>query len=113
MNPDDSSLAEHIADHLCEEQPEAVAGLSDAEIRRRAEICVAAARRHGFTLPEPITAFASLMFLVSPRFDEQPAIARALADRSLPERERLTTLFQRTKESDWDAAGRLGQVWPG
>jgi hypothetical protein len=112
MTPDEEDLQEHIYEHLCEEQPDAVADLHDREILRRVALGVDRAHAHGLEEPEAITAFVSLMFLVSPRFDEQPAIAAALKDRTVPEKERISTLFQKTKESDWDDAGNFGQVWP-
>ncbi len=70
--PTDDELAEHIAGHLCEEQPATLAGLSDAEIGRRVRLGLARARSQGFAEAEPATAFVALMFLVSPCFDRQP-----------------------------------------
>lgn len=112
MTPDDEDLLEHVFDHLCEEQAEVVADLPDKEIRRRAWLGIGRARSRGLSEPEAITAFVSLMFLVSPRFDEQPAIAAALADRRTPEKERIGSLFSRTAEADWDKAAELGREWP-
>lgn len=110
MTPEPEDLLEHVFDYLCGEQAEAVAGLTDAEIRRRAAAAIARAQSHGFTEPEPITAYASLMFLVAPDFDRQPAIARALAAEA-PEAERIALLFQKTKEEDWDAAAAGTRGW--
>lgn len=112
MTPEDEDLLEHIFDHMCEEQPEAVADLNDREIRRRCLIGLERARGRGLAEPESITAYVSLMFLVSPRFDEQAAIAAVLDDASRPERERIASLFKKTRESDWDDAALLGQSWP-
>ena|SRR5271157_1244238 len=106
--PTDDELVEHIAGHLCEEQPETVAGLSDAEISRRVRLGLARARLHGFTDPEPATAFVALMFLVSPCFDQQPAIAAAIRSASGTPAERLRTLFSRTREEDWEEAASIG-----
>jgi hypothetical protein len=108
----DEQLTGHVVDHLCAEQPEAVAGLPDAEIERRAALAVARARSFGFSSPETVAAFAVLMFLVSPDFARQAAIAAVLADAAVPERQRLESLFSRTSEEDWEEAARLGSVWP-
>ena len=110
MNPQplDDELVEHIAGHLSEEQPETLAGLSDAEIGRRVRLGLARARAHGFTDPEPATAFVALMFLVAPGFDQQPAIAAAIRSARGTPAERLRTLFSQTQEEDWDEAAYLG-----
>ena len=104
----DDDLAEHIAGHLSEEQPETLAGLSDAEIDRRVRLGLARARSHVFTDPEPATAFVALMFLVSPGFDQQAAIAAAIRSAHGTPAERLRTLFSQTREQDWDEAASLG-----
>jgi hypothetical protein len=105
---DDDELVEHIVDHLCEEQADALDGLSDDEIERRVRLGLARARANGFTDPEPATAFVTLMFLVSPCFDRQPAIAAAIRTASGSPAERLRALFGKTKESDWDEAATAG-----
>jgi hypothetical protein len=104
----DEELAEHIAGYLCEEQPESLAGLSDAEIGRRVRLGLARARGHGFTDPEPATAFVALMFLVSPCFDQQPAIAAAMRSAKGAPAERLSALFSHAREQDWEEAAAAG-----
>ncbi len=110
MTPDPEDLLDHVVDYLCGEQAEAVADLNDEEIRRRAALAIERAQSHGFTQAEPITAFANLMFLVAPDFDQQPAIARALAVKA-PEAQRIGLLFEKTKEEDWDAAAEKSAGW--
>lgn len=105
---DDDELVDHIASHLCEEEADALGGLSDDEIERRVRLGVARARANGFVEPEPTTAFVTLMFLVSPCFDRQPAIAAALRSAAGTPAERLRALFGKTKESDWDEAASAG-----
>ncbi len=105
MTPSDSELLEHVVGHLCEEQAEAVADLPDPEIERRARLGIGRARRAGFTQPEEITAFVTLMFVVAPDFDAHPRIASALRNLSGPNR--LQNVFQQTAEEDWaEAAGQ-------
>ena len=105
---DDDELVEHIVDHLCEEQAEALGALSDSEIERRVRLGLTRARANGFTDPEPATAFVTLMFLVSPCFDRQPAIAAAIRSAADTPADRLCALFGKTKESDWDEAASAG-----
>ena len=112
MKPDPEDLLEHVFDYLCAEQAEAVAELSDGEIRRRAALAIARAQFHGFVQAEPITAYASLMFLVAPDFDRHPAIAKALdAASPEPEPQRIALLFEKTREEDWDAAAAATAGW--
>jgi hypothetical protein len=106
--PSDDELVEHIVDHLCEEQAAAVGELSDAEIERRVRLALPRARSHGFSTPEPATAYVTLMFLVSPCFDQHPAIGAALGTLAGDGAVRLRTLFTKTRESDWEEAAALG-----
>lgn len=107
----DRELAELIFDHLCEEQPEAVAELRDAEILSRIHTGIARARSHELAGGGPITAFVTLMFLVAPNFDEHPRISKALANQELEPGERMRQLFQSTNEADWDEAAARACAW--
>jgi hypothetical protein len=109
---DNESLDELIFDHLCEEQPEVLEGLSDDEIRRRVSLGIAKARGYGFESPGAATAFVTLLFLVDPAFDRQPNIARVLSDTKIPPDQRMKRLFSLTKEEDWDAAAAQSSRWP-
>lgn len=110
MSPDPEDLLDHVVDHLCAEQADSLVGLSDAQIRARASTAIARAQSHGFTQPEPITAFATLMFLVAPDFDRHPAIAAAL-QAPAPEPQRIKLLFEKTREEDWDQAAASSLGW--
>jgi hypothetical protein len=109
MTPAEQELLEHIVDHLCEEQAEAVAALRDKEIERRARLGIHRARTAGFSQPEEITAFVTLMFLVAPDFDAHPKIAASLKSLSGPKR--LQNLFQQTSEEDWAEAAEQTAGW--
>lgn len=108
---DDRELAELIFEHLCDEQPEAVAELRDAEILRRIHLGIERARSHELDGNGPITAFVTLMFLVAPNFDQHPRIRQALADTSRDPEERMRRLFERTAEADWDEAAAQAGAW--
>jgi hypothetical protein len=92
----DQELAELIFDHLCDEQPEAVAELRDPEILRRVHIGIERARAHDLDSDGAITAFVTLMFLVAPNFDQH---------------QRIQQIFERTAEADWDEAAENACSW--
>jgi|WetSurMetagenome_2_1015567.scaffolds.fasta_scaffold313334_2 hypothetical protein len=108
----DAELIEMVFDHVCEHLPESVAELKDDEILRRAEVAVERAKRHGFLKESSVAAFASLMFLVAPNFDEQPNIKAALKAPGLPADACMERLMGNTKEEDWEAAGAQSANWP-
>lgn len=111
MSPaDDRELAGLIFDHLCEEQPEAIAELRDSEILRRIHTGIARARTHGLD-GGAITAFVTLMFLVAPDFDGHPRIRKALDNPGLDPGERMRRIFQSTCEADWDEAAARACAW--
>jgi hypothetical protein len=102
----EAAFVRDLARHLREEHPEPCAGLSDAEIARRAAIGIARARSHELAWESSITAFVAIMFEVAPTFDEQPAIRRVLGDRRVSPDDRIDALWDRTTEEDWDEAER-------
>lgn len=108
---DDRELAELIFEHLCDEQPEAVAELREAEILRRIDAGIERARSHELAGDGAITAFVTLMFLVAPNFDEHPRIRKALADVSQEPEERMRQIFEKTAEADWDEAAAQSCAW--
>lgn len=107
----DAELIEMVFDHVCEHHPEAVAELRDEEILRRAAVAVARAKGHGFQKEASVAAFAALMFLVGPDFDEQASISAALKIPGLPSDVCMQRLMANTNEEDWEAAGAQGGRW--
>ena len=105
MELDRNELLELVFDHMCEEQPEAVAELSDDAIRRLIKEGVGRAEQLGLDTEGSVTAYVSLLFVVGSRFDEQPAIRRILTDRSIPADDRIRKMMVDTSESDWEQAG--------
>ena len=103
----ESELVEMVFDHVCEHHAEAVAELRDEEIQRRARVAVQRALQHGFRQETSVAAFAALMFLVAPNFDEQPAIRAALSMPGLTPDDCMEMLLSKTAEQDWEAAGAM------
>lgn len=109
--PNDQELAELIFDHLCDEHPESVAELRDAEILRRVRLGISRARSHDLTSEGAITAFVTLMFLIAPNFDQHPRIRKALDNPSVPPDQRMQQIFEKTAEDDWDEAADSACPW--
>jgi len=109
--PNEQELAELIFDHLCDEHPEAVAELRDAEILRRVRLGISRARSHDLTSEGAITAFVTLMFLIAPNFDQHPRIRKALDNPSVEPDQRIQQIFQKTAEADWDEAAENACAW--
>lgn len=103
----DNELIEEVVDYIYENHAEAVALLADREMERRAAIAVARARLYGFQEEASVMAYASLMFLAGPNFDQQPAIQAALTASDLGPDDRMKRLMTVTKPEDWDAAEAL------
>jgi hypothetical protein len=107
----DQELAELIFDHLCDEQPDAVAELRDAEILRRVRLGIERARTHDLTSDGAITAFVTLMFLIAPNFDQHLRIRKALDHPAADPDKRMQQIFQQTAEDDWDEAAQNACSW--
>lgn len=90
-----------------------VAGLEERALFQRAGVAIARARRYGINLDWAVAAFACWMFAISPRFDEQPAIAALLQDTSLDPNQRVHLLPRLVSEEDWEQAAAIAgdDVW--
>ncbi|MDI1446208.1 hypothetical protein [Polyangium sp. 6x1] len=73
-------------------------------LRRRVAHCIVKGRERGFTFERSLAVFTAHMMLINPRFHEQSAITRLLADGSLPEQERLEGLVGEISPRAWDEA---------
>ncbi len=93
--------------------PDRVKGIAAKQVSAMADICVKRANAAGIERTEDIGAFAALMLVVSPRFDEEPAMADVLSDTRFSAGERLFQLFERVADENWDAAVGLydAQFW--
>ena len=61
------------------------------------------ARDYGMTWESTLTAFVVLTFVVSPSFDQHPAIRRLLTDDTVEPDLRIDQLWEHTSEEDWEA----------
>ncbi|KHD07819.1 hypothetical protein PN36_20755 [Candidatus Thiomargarita nelsonii] len=65
------------------------------------------ARCYDLEKPQDLTAFVAIMFDISPNFDEQPDIQRALRDKSVPIEQRFNTMIERVPDKAWEEASRI------
>jgi|APIni6443716594_1056825.scaffolds.fasta_scaffold820420_1 hypothetical protein len=108
MTPE-RELEELIYDHLAEDYPEAFTDLDDDQIHRRIRAGISRARGHALDTDGAAVAFVTLMFLVAPDFDRNPAIRSALSAAGVPADSRISRMFESTTEDDWaDAADQSG-----
>jgi hypothetical protein len=68
---------------------------------------LARARSYDLEKPQDLTAFVAIMFDISPNFDEQPDIQRALRDKSIPIEQRFNTMIERVPDKAWEEASRI------
>ena len=102
----DPAFVTRVVRHLKLHYFEEVCLLEDEVLRNRVVHCIERARRHGLTYEFCLTLFTANMLRVNPAYDEQPALARILADTSRPEEKRMEALVFEATPEDWDEAER-------
>lgn len=103
---DENSFVSFIIEHLGQESPELIDGISTETLREMVSNGLARGRSHGLRNSGDLTAFVSVMFEIAPNFDEQPAIRRALGDETIPIDERFDSIFERVPDTAWTEAAR-------
>ncbi len=100
----DDDLARLIEDAVRKVNPSRVDGLAAERVTSMVRIGIERARKAGFQKAEDLAAFVSLMFEISPQFNEQPAIATVLNDATYSPQDRLELLFERVGDDAWAEA---------
>ncbi len=110
----DAAFARRVAAHLRENHAEevvklptgahALGELDEATLLRLVRAGVGRARAYGMESESSITSFVVLTFAVAPNFDAHPLIRRVLEDESVEPDLRLSELWGRTNEENWQAA---------
>ncbi len=102
-----------IAGAIKKANPMRVEGLQPERVRSMVRIGIEKARAVGLTKAEDLGVFVSLMFEVSPQFDQEPTIATVLDDTVYTPEDRLSQLFDRVPEEAWAAAVNLydEKIW--
>ena len=110
---DDDEIAKIAAEAIRGSNPDRVSGLSESRLRSMARIGVDRARAAGFAKAEDIAVFVSLMFEVSPQFNEQPAIANVLQNTALTPNDRFEQIFEQVPDDAWTEAQDLydEKIW--
>lgn len=102
-----------LCEHLRQRDLPGVKEMPAAELHRRAGICIKRAQRHKLDAEWAVAAFAALMFRISARFDEQPAIAEVLRDERIEPNERMNAITTRVTAGQWQQAAEISgdSVW--
>ena len=81
-----------------------IGSLASPFLHKLTQTAVARARSHGIAWESRISAFAVLMFVVAPNFEDVPAIKRVLTDEYVPADGRIDRLWVQTSPRDWEQA---------
>jgi hypothetical protein len=103
----DEEFIEFLVAHVKEEQPDLVTEYDDETLRVMVKGGIRRAESHDLTTAEDITAFISIMFEISPNFDEQPQIKAVLNDDKFEPEARIERLWSSVvTEDDWEEADK-------
>lgn len=92
---------------VTESFPRTFAGAGAADLEAAALGALARARSHGLDRDHDLAAFVELALLISPRFDEHPAVVAVLCDARVAPDRRMATLLATLPDDAWDEASRL------
>ena len=106
-NHAEEDFIRRIMTHLREEQDAETYRLSDDELRQRVVFGIEKARSYELTWEQPIVIFVTLMFAISPNFDEQENIRDFLDAPYREPNEKMDYLVKQTTDEDWIAAAGL------
>ena len=84
--------------------PVRTAGYSDEKLLKMSEIGIERARTRGLSRIEDVAAFVAIMFEISPRFDEHPAISQVLEDPRFNPAQRMELMFRLVPDQAWEEA---------
>jgi hypothetical protein len=106
----DGTMLERVVAFLRAELPDAVAGLPDDVVRRRAERGLERAREYDFETDLSLISLVTMMFEFGPNFDRHPVVAKALRDdRDTPD-DRMLTVVLELPERVWDELAILADA---
>ncbi len=106
------SLAElnfsiRLRDYFRDEIPEELENFSPNILQRMILAGIHRAKQNGFMTEDTITAWVQIMFQISPNFDEQTSIRKALQQCPKSCEDKLDFVLENTTEQDWDEAEDL------
>ena len=84
--------------------PVRTAGYSDEKLLAMSTIGIERARARGLTRIEDVAAFVAIMFEISPRFDEHPAISQVLDDTRFKPSDKMDLIFRVVADKAWEEA---------
>jgi hypothetical protein len=100
----EEKFIDFVVKHVRQECPDDVCGIDPVSLREMVTNGLTRARSYDLEKPQDLTAFVAIMFDISPNFDEQPYIQRALRDKSVPIEQRFNTMIERVPDKAWEEA---------
>ena len=92
----------------------AVKDIPEDKLFKRVKYGIRRAREYGLTWKNNLSTFVTLMFEIAPEFDRLPAFQNHLADKRFPPDQRMSTLLEKIKVVDYQAAQENSDLtkWP-
>lgn len=107
LQQNEQAFIETIIDHLREDEPELVDGFPQDTLRAMVSRGLKRARGNGLHTDTQLITFVSLMFVISPNFDQHSAIRKVLDDANRSIDDRWEALFTRSMDNAWEEAGSM------
>jgi len=106
----DEEIIDFIVKHLQDESPELIDRLPEDSLREMIGNGMKRARKYDLTALADVTGFVSIMFEISPLFDEIPEIQSVLCNKNLPPEARFSLLFEKELDEAWEKAADLSNL---
>lgn len=101
---DDAAMHSFVLRSLRENSAEYLTGLSPEWLDQQVRFSIAKAREYGFSSPVDVLTFVTVMFEVSPSFDQQPDINAVLKNTTIPVEEKFSVLTEPRFDDAWEDA---------
>jgi hypothetical protein len=100
----EEKFIDFVVKHVQQECPDDIRGIDPVSLREMVINGLARARSYDLEKPQYLTAFVAIMFDISPNFDEQADIQRALRDKSVPIEQRFNAMIEGVPDKAWEEA---------
>ena len=100
----EEKFIDFVVKHVQQECSDDVRDIDPVSLREMVTNGLARARSYDLEKPQNLTAFVAIMFDISPNFDEQADIQRALRDKSVPIEQRFNAMIERVPDKAWEEA---------
>ena len=101
----DEEFVEYVTRHMKSEGHEIIEERDEETLRTMVRGGIRRSESHGFSRPEDIVGFVSIMFKISPNFDEEEEIQRILDNENLTPEARLEFVWSEAVPAEvWEEA---------